>query len=185
MALPLAAAYRSRAAAADRSLRAAPTTSNAGLVRAVGDGVFRADGLRLLRAVRLCAELDFFLDDDTAALVRRDAACLDPVAPERKRDELARILATDAGRRPLCACSTASACWSACCRRSRPVAASLSRRSTTGTSSTTCMETVVGARLHARGRASPPAAREAAFWRELWEQLAWLPGCPGALSRGD
>jgi poly(A) polymerase len=62
------------------------------LVRATSEDVFRRDPLRLLRAVRLCAELDFSLEEETAALARRDASLLVEAAPERQRDELLRIL---------------------------------------------------------------------------------------------
>jgi len=62
------------------------------LVRALDEDVFRRDPLRLLRAVRLCAELGFSLEPETAALARRDASLLAEAAPERRRDELLRIL---------------------------------------------------------------------------------------------
>jgi len=62
------------------------------LVRALRGDVFRLDPLRLLRAVRLCAELGFALEEQTAALARRDGSLLAQVAPERQRDELVRIL---------------------------------------------------------------------------------------------
>jgi poly(A) polymerase len=62
------------------------------LVRALSDDVFRCDPLRLLRAVRLCAELDFSLEMETAAQARRDTSLLSQAAPERQRDELLRIL---------------------------------------------------------------------------------------------
>ena len=62
------------------------------LVRALGEDVFRRDPLRLLRTVRLCAELDFSLEPETAVLARRDALLLAQAAPERQRDELLRIL---------------------------------------------------------------------------------------------
>lgn len=64
-------------------------------VRAVSDKAFRDDSLRLLRAVRLCAELDFSLDEETAELARRDASLIRLASPERQRDELTRIMATD------------------------------------------------------------------------------------------
>ena len=67
------------------------------LVRALRDDVFRSDPLRLLRAVRLCAELDFSLEADTAALVGREASLLTQSAPERQRDELLRILDSPRG----------------------------------------------------------------------------------------
>jgi poly(A) polymerase len=62
------------------------------LVRATSEDIFRRDPLRLLRAVRLCAELGFSLEEGTAALARRDASLLGQAAPERQRDELLRIL---------------------------------------------------------------------------------------------
>lgn len=67
------------------------------LVRALGEDVFRRDPLRLLRAVRLCAELGFSLEPETAALACRDAPLLAQVAPERQRDELLRILDSPRG----------------------------------------------------------------------------------------
>ena len=62
------------------------------LVRALSEDVFRRDPLRLLRAVRLCAELDFTLEAETAAQAQRDASLLSQPALERQRDELVRIL---------------------------------------------------------------------------------------------
>lgn len=64
------------------------------IVRASGLEVFRADPLRLLRAIRLCAELGFRLDPETAAVMRQEALLLAQAAAERRRDELMRILAT-------------------------------------------------------------------------------------------
>ncbi|KPK48143.1 MAG: hypothetical protein AMJ77_00785 [Dehalococcoidia bacterium SM23_28_2] len=65
-----------------------------GTVRMVRPEAFRADPLRLLRAVRLCAELGFGLDPQTAAVMAENASFLSRAAPERQRDELMRILAT-------------------------------------------------------------------------------------------
>lgn len=65
-----------------------------GIVRMVRPETFGADPLRLLRAVRLCAELGFTLDPQTAAVMAENALLLPQVAPERQRDELMRILAT-------------------------------------------------------------------------------------------
>jgi len=62
------------------------------LVRATSEDVFRRDPLRLLRAIRLCAELGFSLEEQTAVLLRGDASLLAGAAPERQRDELLRIL---------------------------------------------------------------------------------------------
>ena len=64
------------------------------IVRMVRPEAFGADPLRLLRAVRLCAELGFTLDPQTAAVIAENASLLSQVAPERQRDELMRILDT-------------------------------------------------------------------------------------------
>ncbi len=63
------------------------------LLRAVTEGTFRDDPLRMLRGVRIAAELGFRIESATAGLIRRDAPLLRSVAPERVRDELLRILA--------------------------------------------------------------------------------------------
>jgi len=65
-------------------------------VRATGDGVFRQDALRLLRAVRLAAELDFKIENSTETLIRRDAVFIQHEAGERVREELIRILRLNA-----------------------------------------------------------------------------------------
>ena len=68
-------------------------TSSARRLRAVGDGVFRDDPLRLLRLPRLAAELEFTVEQGTAALAARDAALAPQAAGERQLAELHRILA--------------------------------------------------------------------------------------------
>jgi hypothetical protein len=60
-------------------------------LRAVGDGVFQADPLRLLRAVRLADELGLAIDPATEDLVRRDAALVTQPAGERLLAELLRL----------------------------------------------------------------------------------------------
>lgn len=63
------------------------------LVRALDEATFDDDPLRMLRAVRLTAELGFRLEAKTAAWIMQRAAALPRSAPERLRDECARILA--------------------------------------------------------------------------------------------
>lgn len=53
---------------------------------------FEEDALRLMRAVRLVAELEFALDTDTAAAIQETAANLKHISRERIRDEFVRIL---------------------------------------------------------------------------------------------
>jgi tRNA nucleotidyltransferase/poly(A) polymerase len=63
------------------------------VVRAVGDGVFADDGLRLLRLARLAHELAFDIDEATERLARRDAGLATAPAGERTYAEVRRLLA--------------------------------------------------------------------------------------------
>jgi tRNA nucleotidyltransferase (CCA-adding enzyme) len=56
---------------------------------------FEEDALRLMRAVRLIAELNFALDSDTAAAIQAKASNLQHVSKERIHDEFVRILNSD------------------------------------------------------------------------------------------
>jgi len=64
------------------------------LIRCIGDPAarFREDKLRLLRAVRLASQLDFAIEPETEAALRRYAPEITQVSWERIRDELCRIL---------------------------------------------------------------------------------------------
>ena len=64
------------------------------LVRAVGNASerFNEDALRMLRAVRLVAELGFGIDGDTASAISENSKHLSHISRERVRDELIRIL---------------------------------------------------------------------------------------------
>ncbi len=64
-----------------------------GVVRVVAASAFESDAARLLRAVRLAAELGFSIDSETEALIRRDSHLIAGVAGERVREELLRLLA--------------------------------------------------------------------------------------------
>lgn len=71
------------------------------LIRAVGDPVqrFREDALRLLRAVRFAAALDFDIELETWRALEVEAAGIRRLSAERVRDELFKILsAADPGR---------------------------------------------------------------------------------------
>ncbi len=63
-----------------------------GIIRAVSPTIFRDDPARLLRAVRLAAEMDFRVEETTTALVKQQAHLLSGVAGERLREELLRLL---------------------------------------------------------------------------------------------
>ena len=64
-----------------------------GIIRAVSQTAFESDAVRLLRAVRLAAELGFNIESQTEALIRQNASLIAEVAGERIREELLRILA--------------------------------------------------------------------------------------------
>jgi putative nucleotidyltransferase with HDIG domain len=71
------------------------------LVRAIGDpdARFREDHLRLLRAVRFAARLDFEIESGTFEAIRRQHALIATVSAERVRDELVRILTEGGAKR--------------------------------------------------------------------------------------
>ncbi|MCS7281770.1 MAG: HD domain-containing protein [Anaerolineae bacterium] len=62
------------------------------LVRAIGPEAFDQDPLRMLRAVRLAAELGFRLEEQTSRWIAQRARELLRSSPERVRDEFVRIL---------------------------------------------------------------------------------------------
>ena len=66
-------------------------------VKTVGDPSerFEEDALRMLRGVRIAAELDFVIDAQTAEGIAAQAPQLAKISRERVRDELIRILESD------------------------------------------------------------------------------------------
>ncbi|RJO63326.1 MAG: CCA tRNA nucleotidyltransferase [Dehalococcoidia bacterium] len=63
------------------------------LIRAVNPQVFKNDAIRLLRGLRLGADLGFVIESQTEALIERDHELIKNVAGERVREELLRLLA--------------------------------------------------------------------------------------------
>ena len=68
-----------------------------GIVRAVGDPDIRfgEDALRILRAIRISAELGFKIEEKTKNSIKKDAKMLEKIAKERIRDEFVRIIMSD------------------------------------------------------------------------------------------
>ena len=66
-------------------------------IQTVGDAHerFEEDALRMLRAIRLSAELDFTIESNTAAGIAAQAGQLEKISRERVRDELIRILESE------------------------------------------------------------------------------------------
>ncbi len=66
------------------------------LVRMLRPEVFLEDPVRLLRGPRLCAQLGFTLETSTETAIRTFAAFISRSSTERIRDELVRLMRTDA-----------------------------------------------------------------------------------------
>lgn len=67
------------------------------VIRAVGapDARFREDALRLMRAIRFVAQLDFDLDPVTRESIEHNADLLGNISRERIRDEFVKLVMTD------------------------------------------------------------------------------------------
>ena len=65
------------------------------ILRGCNKRVFESDGLRLLRLVRLAAELGFKINGETAVAAKNNADKLADITSERKRTELDKILYAD------------------------------------------------------------------------------------------
>jgi len=66
---------------------------NRRIVRSVSETTFQSDAVRLLRAVRLAAELDLSIDPATETQIRLYANLIQDIAGERVREEILRLLA--------------------------------------------------------------------------------------------
>ncbi len=66
-------------------------------IRAIGDPDVRfgEDALRILRAIRISAELGFKIEENTKKAIKKDAKMLEKIAKERIRDEFIRIIMSD------------------------------------------------------------------------------------------
>ncbi len=66
------------------------------IIKAVGEPErrFKEDALRMMRAVRLSAELGFVINSETAEAIAKNADNLARISKERIRDELSRMLET-------------------------------------------------------------------------------------------
>lgn len=146
-----------------------------GIVRLVSEQALVEDPLRLLRAVRLAAQLDFRLAPETADAIRRHAARIGRSAAERQRDELACCFATPRAGQSL---------------RLMDDLGLLERvfpEVTAGRGVTQpkehywdvfdhAIETVTALDFMLAEQEPAKGGREARFWRALWDALAFLPG---------
>ncbi|SJZ56903.1 CCA tRNA nucleotidyltransferase [Selenihalanaerobacter shriftii] len=67
---------------------------NNGVIRAVNKKVFREDPLRLFRAIRFKAELNFTIEKNTEVIMKENPKMIKDIARERIHDELIKILNT-------------------------------------------------------------------------------------------
>jgi len=67
------------------------------VMRAVGDANlrFQEDALRMMRAIRIGAQLAFAIEPNTLTAIRDNASLITRISGERVRDELLKILASD------------------------------------------------------------------------------------------
>ncbi|MBI2454338.1 MAG: HD domain-containing protein [Parcubacteria group bacterium] len=67
------------------------------IIRAVGnpDDRFKEDALRLMRAVRLSAQLSFDIEPETKSAIKKNANLLKAISHERIRDELIELVGSD------------------------------------------------------------------------------------------
>ncbi|MBI2415331.1 MAG: HD domain-containing protein [Candidatus Kerfeldbacteria bacterium] len=68
-----------------------------GMVRAVGQATdrFQEDALRMMRAIRLSAQLGFNIEPNTWQAIGQQAVLIEHVSPERQRDELIKMISSD------------------------------------------------------------------------------------------
>jgi len=66
------------------------------LISAVGDANqrFSEDALRMMRAIRIAAELGFTIEEKTFEAIKKNAALINKIAKERVKEELFKILAS-------------------------------------------------------------------------------------------
>ena len=61
-------------------------------IRMLNEDIFSSDPLRLIRAIRLSADLNFRIDHSTENQIRKDSGLIKNVSAERVRDEFMKIL---------------------------------------------------------------------------------------------
>ena len=68
-----------------------------GIIRTVGNANerFKEDALRMLRAIRFSAQLNFAISKDTYYAIHRNAYLIQNISKERIRDEMTKILLSD------------------------------------------------------------------------------------------
>lgn len=71
------------------------------IIRGVGDPDkrFKEDALRMMRALRFSAQLDFGIEENTLSAIRKNAPLIENISAERIREELFRLIGSDHNER--------------------------------------------------------------------------------------
>jgi len=71
------------------------------IIRAVGNAEerFNEDALRMMRAIRFAAQLDFAIEEKTFSAIKKEAGLIEMIAKERIYDELKKIIMTASAKR--------------------------------------------------------------------------------------
>ncbi len=71
------------------------------IIRGVGDPDkrFKEDALRMMRALRFSAQLDFSIEENTLKAIRENACLIENISAERVREELFRLIGSDHNER--------------------------------------------------------------------------------------
>jgi putative nucleotidyltransferase with HDIG domain len=66
-------------------------------IKAVGDAEirFNEDALRMMRAIRFCAQLNFQIEEKTFTAIKKNASLIQQVSMERIKDELTKIILSE------------------------------------------------------------------------------------------
>lgn len=144
------------------------------IVRAVAPAALEADGLRLLRGVRLAAELGFQLDGATVTWMQERASYLDGIAPERQREELVHMLATGQASWTLGTLDELGLLERILPELAAARGVEQPKEHYWDVFDHSLMTVEALDYLLADG--PPRETRWATFWRELWGPLGWLPG---------
>ncbi|MEX1253003.1 MAG: HD domain-containing protein [Dehalococcoidia bacterium] len=139
------------------------------VIRLVSEQALIDDPLRLLRAVRLAVQLDFRIEPGAAEAIRAHAGRVGEASPERQRDELARAFATPRAAPALRLMDDLG------------LLEQVFPEVTAGRGVTQPKEhywdvfdhalEAVAALDFMLSEQAPPDAREARFWRALWDEL--------------
>jgi poly(A) polymerase len=144
------------------------------VVRATAEEPLQVDQLRVFRGVRIAAQLDFEIEPSTRELIARYAPRVGEAAPERQREELMRLCATDRagpGLRMMDELGLLAAVLP-----ELDIMRGVEQPKEHYYDVFGHALTAVSALDFILSEEEPNEAMAARLWRELWDQLAWWAG---------